>query len=315
MSAENRANTTYNLERVSRQQTRRENIQGLSRRIARLSPIMVFMLAANLGLTGATKNNEPQKPEIHRQTITDALNNTGFYDAEANPPTNPQTPNNWGMVIPNPSNPPVFDFNDGIAHSAPGSVRITTEGTTTCESNGWITLQDFPVDPGKTYSLNFVAGYESSGNKVLPKIIVDWKNNAGQSLNSTDIATLTSNGNPDPVDNWYAFNRSYGPGQDASIPQGTAKGSMQVEGDPTGACTGTLHVDSLSMTTTDSPPPTPPSVGGVAYEPDTNSLQQPETTVTHSTRNTIVEIAVAGSAALAGTIVVAEAIRRKRNQG
>ncbi len=287
------------------QKRQQERASSGLRRLQQVGAVMAVLLAADLGFIAAGRTSDKSEPEIHPQTVTDVFDGIGNFDTPSNPPTTPQTPTGWSMVIPNPAIPPIYDQN-GPAFSPPAAVEVITYGTGPCESNGWLSI-DSNVNPGQTYTLNFEAAYTSS-TRVNPKIILDWKNSSGQSLNSPDVYTFTNidaNGN---TVGWRQFTRTYGTGQNAVIPQEAAKVSAQIEGDvpPDLPCSGVLHYDNISMTTTEPTPP--PSVGGIAEMPNL----PPAATVSHSSRNTIMEFALAGATVLAGTIAVAEAVRRRK---
>lgn len=292
------------------QKLSQERTNSRLRRIRQIGPLLVVMLAANLGVVGAARTPRSQEPDVQPQTIVNLLENSSYEDS-ANPPTN-STPKFWNapphsVNVPDPS----FDYQNGFYQD--GASSVDTDGyitDTSCntDTNGW--EQSFPVNSSNTYTLSF-ANYTPPGSSpdLNPRATITWKN--GTTIIGTDDHAFNRILGPDYWESGFA--RTYGSGG-VAIPSGSTSATLQVSvgSTKTSSCTpGTEGKQYFDMVTVMGPAPTPPSVGGIAEIPNL----PPGTTVSHSTRNTIVEIAVAGGAALAGSIAVAEAFRRRKRQG
>lgn len=294
---------------ITEQRRPQESTSTGLKRIKQIGPLMAVMLAANLGLVGAAKAPDSHEPEVQPLVGTDILLGIGSFDNPGVPPS----PTGWNMISTDRSpNYPASVAQNGFA------VDVETSGTLPCQSNGWIT-QQYAINPNNTYKLQFAAVYRvsESPHGIDPKVTLDWKNSQGQSLNSD--ARIFYGGAPDGDHNggaWGQNTRTYGPGQQSTIPSLAAEVTVEIQGnesDP--SCTGKLYYDNLALTITSEPTP-PPSVGGIAEMPDL----PPAATVSHSSRDTLVtnvEIAVGSAAAALAAAAIAgvEANRRRKRRG
>lgn len=278
-------------------------IRGLNK-IRHVGPLLVAMLAANIGLVGAAKTTDSHEPEVRPQVMVDSIQNGGF---ETQDPVDPSKPQHWN---PDGTQPPVYNYQNGTSHDGLSSVGVQyygTGGLCSMDTNSW-TSNNFAVDPDKTYTKSFWSEYvlvSDPNVEVGPVTRVYWKDSQGNAVGTPDVFQPNYTVG---AGNWERFTKVYGP---ELIPDSATQASITVgingitfeQGCSTYA---TTNYDEVTFTSQ-----APASVGGIAEMPNL----QPATTVSHSSRNMTVEFVLAGAAALAGTIAVAETVRRRNRNG
>ncbi len=288
------------------------------KRLKFIGATLAAMLAAELGVVAVAKNSAPVNAEVSPQAMTDLLNTKGDFESSTCPQAAPPS---WNQIINDPSFPPIYhcagDPPPLVNFSGNSAVEVDyTANGVAYTTNGEKYTSSFAVTPDQTITEAFAAAYEinEAGVTVKPQTKITWKDGGGN-VTGTNIFSPAHTRGPDT---WEQFSKTYGP-SGTLIPPNTVSGIIEVGiagsgGTLTTGIKGLEYIDILQVWGPTPPTPTPTraiSVGGVASQPDIDSL--PQTTVTHSTRNTIVEIA-GGVTALAGTIAVAEAFRRRNRQ-
>ncbi len=257
--------------------------------------------------------------DVNAQTQTDLLNTKGDFESATCPL---QSPPDWNQIVNDPSFPPVYhcagnppplvDFTGNSAVEVGYSANGTTFAT-----NGLRYTASFSATPDQTITDQFAAAYETKepGVTVKPQTKVTWKD-AGGNVTGTDTFSPAHAKGPDQ---WEQFSRTYGP-SGIAIPANTVSGTIEVGISGSGGTTttgikGLEYIDSVQVMGPIAASPTPtrvPGVGGVASQPDLENL--PKTSVSHSSRNTMVEIGAGAAAATLTFVAGAYALSASRKK-
>lgn len=310
MNIENEANRHSHKADAER---RGEKKRSYLSKVAHISAALTAMLAAELGVV-----------EVNSQSQTDLLNTKGDFESTTCPLTSPP---NWNQIINDPSFPPIYHCAGNppplVNFTGNSAVEVDYYGNgSICNTNGFSYNSTFAASPADTITDQFAAAYEihDAGATVKPQTKITWKDSSGN-VTGTDVFSPT---HTKGQDTWEQFSKTYGP-NGVAIPAKTVSGTIEVGIQGSGSLTCTTngiksleYIDAVQVLGPTTPSPTPPpiSVGGIAEQPDLSQLQ-PAASVSHSSRDTIftgIEIAVGSATALAGTIVVAEALKRRNRQ-
>lgn len=236
------------------------------KRLLQVGTLMATMLATGIGFIGA-KSADHSKVKVEPQAQTDILNGIGSFDAGTPPPAGWKANAEATGIVPT--------LSSTIAVSG-NSATVETNGTLPCQSNDWTTINSVAINPSNVYTLDFQAAYISSESPhgIDPKVTLGWKDSQGNPLsNPSDNPVLTG---VNHADTWGHYTKTYGPGQNVTIPSNAAKVTIEIQGNVTDvSCTGKLYYDNLQLLGSVVPTPTPPpvSVGGVAEQVNPNDLE------------------------------------------
>lgn len=278
----------------------------------RYGSLLVLVLASSLAWAGEVKSVDDGEPPVHSLADVNLINNSSFEEL-AVPPTIPSSPRYWNAVVNDSGFSPVYHDHDGISFDGSSSVEAHYYATsTTCGTNSWKYNLTFPVNPDSTYTESFASAYTlgDPGSTVKPDVKITWKNSQG-------VETGSDNYVPDYVlgeASWQSdFSRTFGPSATV-IPANTVSGTIELGvAGAGGSCTdskvnGTVYFDAVKVMG-----PLPPSVGGIAEEP-----QLPVNTAERSSKSPIgnnMETAVAGGVAALTVLAGAELLRRHKRRG